>query len=166
MLRSPREARSTIALPARPYPRRDRQLVQFALDVAAWPPKTLGPGVVGQRLTGRDAGRDGQVAPQTAGEIAGLGLGAAVRGRDECGVRGPVRPDGQFVELLRGQGVDGAVVATAEQAQLASDAAAAAWARADQVLTPYGQVGDAYAANPAPNPRSSTPPRAPRARLP
>ena len=86
--------------------------------------------------------------PEPTGEVAGLGSARQFAAGMSAAFAGQSGHTGQFVELLRGQGVDGAVVSTAEAAQQASDAAAAAWARADQVLTAHGQVGEAYAANP------------------
>ncbi|GGM23133.1 hypothetical protein ACFFX1_10700 [Dactylosporangium sucinum] len=86
--------------------------------------------------------------PQPPGEVAGLGTARQFAAGMSAAYTGQSEHTGQFVATLREQGVDGAVVDAAEAAQQASDAAAAAWARADQVLTTHGQVGEAYAANP------------------
>lgn len=86
--------------------------------------------------------------PVPTGEVAGLGAAQQFAAGMSAALAGQLGHTGQFVELLRGQGVDGTVVAAAEEAQRASDTAAAAWVRADRVLTAHGQVGEAYAANP------------------
>jgi hypothetical protein len=91
---------------------------------------------------------DAHVDSQPANEVAGLGSAQRFAAAMSAAFARQSGHTGQFVELLRGQGVDRAVVTAAEQAQRASDTAAAAWARADQVLTQHGRVGEACAANP------------------
>ncbi|GGM23128.1 ADP-ribosyltransferase [Dactylosporangium sucinum] len=86
--------------------------------------------------------------PGGGGEVAGLGAARQFAAGMSAAYAGQSDHTGQFVASLRHQGVDGAVVHAAEAAQQASDAAATAWARADQALTGHEQVREAYAANP------------------
>ncbi|GGM22514.1 hypothetical protein ACFFX1_11090 [Dactylosporangium sucinum] len=85
---------------------------------------------------------------QHSGEVTGLGSARQFAAGMSAAFAGQSEHTGEFVELLRARGVDGAVVTAAEDAQRASDTAAAAWALADQALTAHKQVGEAYAASP------------------
>ncbi|GGM23137.1 hypothetical protein ACFFX1_10695 [Dactylosporangium sucinum] len=98
-------------------------------------PTVTGPTVTGPTVTG-------------PAETAGLGSAQQFAAAMTAAFAGQTGSTARFVEDLRTHGVDGAVVTAAEDAQRASDTAAAAWARADQVLTAHKQVGEAYAANP------------------
>jgi hypothetical protein len=95
------------------------------------------------------AGRKDQdaVAIQ-GGEISGLGDAGRFAAGMSAAFAGQTVTTGQFVEVLRAEGVSGPVIVAAEAAQQASDSAAAAWARAQAELAGHRQVGEAYAANP------------------
>jgi hypothetical protein len=85
---------------------------------------------------------------QPSGDVSGLGTARRFAAGMSAAFASQVATTGHFVATLRAEGVSGPVITAAETARQASDSAAAAWARADQVLNGHGQVGEAYTANP------------------
>lgn len=83
-----------------------------------------------------------------APEVTGLGTATQYAGGMAQAHAGSVAQTEQFVATLQGNGVSGEVIGAATAAQEASNAAAAAWARANQVLSQHGQVKEAYDSNP------------------
>ncbi|GGM22292.1 hypothetical protein ACFFX1_11220 [Dactylosporangium sucinum] len=83
-----------------------------------------------------------------APEVTGLGTATQYAGGMAQAHASSVAATEQFVANLQGNGVSGEVISAATAAQEASNAAAAAWDRANQVLTQHSQVKEAYDANP------------------